>query len=72
MDEAHESEGVDVANDEFRVEHNGDNLGDGDVNEEVSVSMLDLEKDFDVNCDLGLWGIINNTKRVMLVKKMSH
>ena len=48
------SEGVDVANDEFRMEYNEDNLGDGDVNEEVSVSMLDLKKDFDVNCDLGL------------------
>ena len=30
MDEAHKSEGVDVANDEFREEHNEDNLGDGD------------------------------------------
>jgi hypothetical protein len=28
MDEAHESEGVNVANDEFREEHNEDNLGD--------------------------------------------
>uniref|UniRef100_A0A2N9I489 Uncharacterized protein n=1 Tax=Fagus sylvatica TaxID=28930 RepID=A0A2N9I489_FAGSY len=69
MDEAHESEGVDVANDEFREEHNKDNLGDGGVNEETSVSMLDLEKDVDVNYDPGLWGIINDTKRVMLVKK---
>ena len=69
MDEAHESEGVDVANDEFREEHNEDNLGDGGVNEEASVSMLDLEKDVDVNYDPGLWGIINDTKRVMLVKK---
>jgi hypothetical protein len=69
MDEAHESEGVDVANDEFREEHNEDNLGDGGVNEEASVSMLDLEKDVDVNYNLGLWGIINDTKRVMLVKK---
>ena len=49
MDEAHESEGVDVANDEFRKEHNEDNLGDGGVNEEASVSMIDLEKDVDVN-----------------------
>uniref|UniRef100_A0A2N9EKY1 Uncharacterized protein n=1 Tax=Fagus sylvatica TaxID=28930 RepID=A0A2N9EKY1_FAGSY len=65
MDEAHESEGVDVANDEFREEHNEDNLGDGGVNEEASVSMLDLEKDVDVNYDPGLWGIINDTKRVM-------
>uniref|UniRef100_A0A2N9EZT0 TTF-type domain-containing protein n=1 Tax=Fagus sylvatica TaxID=28930 RepID=A0A2N9EZT0_FAGSY len=69
MDEAHESEGVDVANDEFREEHNEDNLGDRGVNEEASVSMLDLEKDVDVNYDPGLWGIINDTKRVMLVKK---
>uniref|UniRef100_A0A2N9GK21 TTF-type domain-containing protein n=1 Tax=Fagus sylvatica TaxID=28930 RepID=A0A2N9GK21_FAGSY len=69
MDEAHESEGVDVANDEFREEHNEDNLRDGGVNEEASVSMLDLEKDVDVNYDPGLWGIINDTKRVMLVKK---
>uniref|UniRef100_A0A2N9IWE1 GH16 domain-containing protein n=1 Tax=Fagus sylvatica TaxID=28930 RepID=A0A2N9IWE1_FAGSY len=71
MDEAHESEGVDVANDEFREEHNEDNLGDGGVNEEASVSMLDLEKDVDVNYDPRLWGIINDTKRVMLVKKVS-
>uniref|UniRef100_A0A2N9FXD5 DUF4371 domain-containing protein n=1 Tax=Fagus sylvatica TaxID=28930 RepID=A0A2N9FXD5_FAGSY len=69
MNEAHESEGVDVANDEFREEHNEDNLRDGGVNEEASVSMLDLEKDVDVNYDPGLWGIINDTKRVMLVKK---
>ena len=69
MDEAHESEGVDIANDEFREEHNEDNLGDRDVNEEASVNMLDLEKDVDVNYDPGLWGIINNTKRVMLVKE---
>jgi hypothetical protein len=69
MDEAHESEGVDVANDEFREEHNEDNLRDGGVNEEASVNMLDLEKDVDVNYDPGLWGIINDTKRVMLVKK---
>ena len=69
MDEAHESEDVDVANDEFREEHNEDNLGDGGVNEETSVSMLNLEKDVDVNYDPGLWGIINNTKRVMLVKE---
>jgi hypothetical protein len=62
MDEAHESEGVDVANDEFREEHNEDNLGDGGVNEETSVSMLDLEKDVDVNYDPELWGIINDTK----------
>ena len=54
MDEAHESEDVDVANDEFREEHNEDNLGDGGVNEEVSVRMLDLEKDVDVNYDPGL------------------
>ena len=72
MDEAHESEGVDVANDEFREEHNEDNLGDADVNEEASVSMLDLAKDVDVNYDLGLSGIINDTKRVMLVKKRSY
>ena len=31
--------------------------------------MFDLEKDIDVNYDPGLWGIINDTKRVMLVKK---
>ena len=54
MDEAHESEGVDVVNDEFREEHNEDNLGDGDVNEEASVIMLDFEKDVEVNYDLGL------------------
>jgi hypothetical protein len=72
MDEAHESESVDVANNEFREEHNEDNLRDGGVNEEASVSMLDLEKDVDVNYNLGLWGIINDTKRVMLVKKRSH
>ena len=54
MDEAHESEGVDVANDEFREKHNEDNLGDGGVNEEASVIMLDLEKDVDVNYDSGL------------------
>ena len=69
MDEAHESEGVDVANDEFRKEHNKDNLGDRGVSEETSVSMLDLEKDVDVNYNLRLWGIINDTKKVMLVKK---
>uniref|UniRef100_A0A2N9H3G2 CCHC-type domain-containing protein n=1 Tax=Fagus sylvatica TaxID=28930 RepID=A0A2N9H3G2_FAGSY len=69
MDEAHESEGVDVANDEFREEHNEDNLRDGGVNEEASVSMLDLEKDVDVNYDPGLWGIINDTKRHIT---MSH
>ena len=78
MDEVHEkpiSEGVNVANDEFREEYNedhilmNDNLGDGGVNEETSVSMLDLEKDVDVNYDPGLWGSINDTKRVMLVKK---
>ena len=69
MDEAYESEGVDVANDKFREEHNEDNFRDGGVNEEASVSMLDLEKDVDVNYDPGLWGIINDTKRVMLVKK---
>jgi hypothetical protein len=69
MDKAHESEGVDVANDEFREEYNEDNLGDGGVNEEANVSMLDLEKDVDVNYDSGLWRIINDTKRVMLVKK---
>uniref|UniRef100_A0A2N9EMW3 TTF-type domain-containing protein n=1 Tax=Fagus sylvatica TaxID=28930 RepID=A0A2N9EMW3_FAGSY len=69
MDETHESEGVDVANDEFREEHNEDNLGDGGVNEEASVSMLNLEKDVDVNYNLRLWGIINDTKMVMLVKK---
>ena len=72
MDEARESEGVDVANNEFREEHNEDNLGDGGVDEEASVSMLDLEKDVDVNYDPGLWGIINDTKRVMLVKKRSY
>ena len=69
MDEAHKSEGVDVANDEFRKEHNKDNLGDEGVNEEASVSMFDLEKDVDVNYDPGLWGIINDTMRVVLVKK---
>uniref|UniRef100_A0A2N9FX75 Uncharacterized protein n=2 Tax=Fagus sylvatica TaxID=28930 RepID=A0A2N9FX75_FAGSY len=71
MDEAHESEGVDVANDEFREEHNEDNLGDGGVNEEASVSMLDLEKDVDVNYDPGLWGIINDTKRLFKHKPMT-
>ena len=69
MDEAHESEGVDVANDKFREEYNENNLRDGGVNEEANVSMLDLEKDVDVNYDPGLWGIINDTKRVMLIKK---
>jgi hypothetical protein len=63
MDEVHEkhmSEGVDVANDEFREKHNedhtlmNDNLGDEGVNEEVCISMLDLEKDVDVNYDPGL------------------
>ena len=72
MDETHESESVDVANDEFREEHNKDNLGDVGVNEEASVSILDLEKDINVNYNPELWGIINDTKRVMLVKKMSH
>uniref|UniRef100_A0A2N9IQF2 Uncharacterized protein n=1 Tax=Fagus sylvatica TaxID=28930 RepID=A0A2N9IQF2_FAGSY len=71
MDEAHESEGVDVANDEFREEHNEDNLGDRDVNKEASVNMLDLEKDVDVNYDPGLWGIINNTKRLFKHKPMT-
>ena len=60
MDEVHEkymSEGVDMANDEFREEYNedhtlmNDNLGDEGVNEEVCISMLDLEKDIDVNYD---------------------
>jgi hypothetical protein len=69
MDETHEYEGVVVANDEFREEHNENNLGDGGVNEEASVSMLDLEKNVDVNYDPRLWGIINDTKRVMLIKK---
>ena len=79
MDEVHEkrmSEGcVDVGNDEFREEHTedpipmNDNLEDGGVNEEASSSMLNLDKDVDVNYDPGLWGSINDTKRVMLVKK---
>ena len=47
-----------------------DNLGDGGVNEEASTSVFNLEKDVDVNYDLGLWGSINDTKRVMLVKKV--
>ena len=60
MDEVHEkymSEGVDMANDEFREEYNedhtlmNDNLGDEGVNVEVCISMLDLEKDIDVNYD---------------------
>ena len=69
MDDAHESEGIDVANDEFREKHNEDNLGNGGVNEEASVSMLNLKKNVDVNYDPGLWRIINDTKRVMLIKK---
>uniref|UniRef100_A0A2N9H6X1 Uncharacterized protein n=1 Tax=Fagus sylvatica TaxID=28930 RepID=A0A2N9H6X1_FAGSY len=70
------SEGcVDVGNDEFRMEHNedpipmNDNLEDVGVNEEASSSMFNLDKDVDVNYDPGLWGNINDTKRVMLVKK---
>uniref|UniRef100_A0A2N9F639 Uncharacterized protein n=1 Tax=Fagus sylvatica TaxID=28930 RepID=A0A2N9F639_FAGSY len=73
MYEVHEeriSEGcVDVGNDEFREEHNedpipmNDNLEDGVVNEEASSSMLNLDKDIDVNYDSGLWGSINDTKR---------
>ena len=66
------SEGcVDVGNDEFREEYNedpipmNDNLEDGGVNEEASSSMLNLDKDVDVNYG----GSINDTKRVMLVKK---
>jgi hypothetical protein len=60
MDEVHESESVNVANDKFRQEHNGDhtlmndNLRDRGVNEEASVSMFDLEKDVDVNYEPGL------------------
>ena len=79
IDEVHEermSEGcVDVGNDKFRGEHNedpipmNDNLEDGGVNEEASSSMLNLDKDVDVNYDPRLWGSINDTKRVMLVKK---
>ena len=79
MYEVHEeriSEGcVDVGNDEFREEHNedpipmNDNLEDGVVNEEASSSMLNLDKDIDMNYDSGLWGSSNDTKRVMLIKK---
>ena len=64
MDEVHEermSEGcVDVGNDEVREEHNedpipmNDNLEDGGVNEKASSSMLNLDKDVDVNYDPGL------------------
>jgi hypothetical protein len=79
IDEVHEermSEGcVDVGNDKFREEHNkdpipmNDNLEDRGVNEEAKSSMLNLDKDVDVNYDPRLWGSINDTKRVMLVKK---
>ena len=43
-----------------------DDLGDGGVNRE-NESILNLEKDIDVNYDLGLWGSINDIKRVILV-----
>ncbi|KAG5512643.1 hypothetical protein RHGRI_038930 [Rhododendron griersonianum] len=62
------SEDVDVANEESREGHNesptpmNENVG----NEEHE-SMLDLEKDVDVNYDPGLWGSINDSKRIMLV-----
>jgi hypothetical protein len=46
-----------------------DNLGDGGVNEETSTRVFNLEKDVDVNYDSGLWGSINDTRRVILVKK---
>lgn len=49
--------GINEANEESR---------DGGVNEE-NESMLDLEKDVDVNYNPGLWGKINDTKRVRLV-----
>jgi hypothetical protein len=47
-----------------------DKLGDGGVNEEASTSVFNLKKDVDVNYDSGLWGSINDTKRVILVKKV--
>lgn len=60
MPDVHEepmNEGVNVANEES---------SDGGVKEDYE-SMLDLEKNVDVNYDPGLWGSINETKRVMLV-----
>ena len=45
-----------------------DDLGDGGVNRE-NESILNLEKDIDMNYDPGLWGSINDTRRVMLVPR---
>ncbi|KAG5554973.1 hypothetical protein RHGRI_012499 [Rhododendron griersonianum] len=62
------SEDVDVANEESREGHNeGPTPMNENVGNEEHESVLDLEKDVDVNYDPGLWGSINDSKRIMLV-----
>ncbi|KAG5541077.1 hypothetical protein RHGRI_021082 [Rhododendron griersonianum] len=62
------SEDVDVANEESREGYNeGPIPMNENIGNEEHESMLDLEKDVDVNYDPGLWGSINDSKRIMLV-----
>uniref|UniRef100_A0A2N9GZI0 Uncharacterized protein n=1 Tax=Fagus sylvatica TaxID=28930 RepID=A0A2N9GZI0_FAGSY len=62
MDEFHEERMSEVGNDEFREEHNedpipmNDNLEDGSVNEEANTSMLNLDKDVNMNYYSGVMG----------------
>ncbi|XP_020249354.1 zinc finger MYM-type protein 1-like [Asparagus officinalis] len=52
-----------------RKEEASDEDHEDPVNENVHESILDLEKDVEVNYDPGLWGSINDTKRVMIVQR---
>ncbi|XP_020245253.1 uncharacterized protein LOC109823387 [Asparagus officinalis] len=52
-----------------RKEEASDEDHEEPVNENVHESILDLEKDVEVNYDPGLWGSINDTKRVMIVQR---
>ncbi|XP_058189417.1 uncharacterized protein LOC131307004 [Rhododendron vialii] len=62
------SEDVDVPHEESREGHNeGPTPMNENVGNEEHESMIDLEKDVDVNYDPGLWGSINDSKRIMLV-----
>ncbi|XP_058211817.1 uncharacterized protein LOC131324003 [Rhododendron vialii] len=62
------SEDVDVPHEESREGHNeGPTPMKENVGNEEHESMLDLEKDVDVNYDPGSWGSINDSKRIMLV-----